>query len=357
MDRAFGTTTGRFMALAVIVLASSAVLGAQATVTTLTGVGGYSASQINNPYGLVIGPDGALYFCDLDNQRIRRLDLKTKRMTTIAGTGERGYWGDGGPAVNAALNMPHELRFDSRGQLYVAERDNHVIRKIDLKTGIIITVAGTGVAGFSGDDGPATKAQLRQPHSIVFDRDGTLLICDIGNQRIRRLNVRTGTIETYAGTGQSAPTPDGAPIRGTPLNGPRTLALAPNGDLYLALREGNAIYKIDRRTQTLHRVAGTGEQGYTGDGGLAIAATLGGPKGLALESDRALYAADTENHVIRRIDLTTGIIRTVLGTGERGSGEGPDPLKCRLTRPHGLFVAGGIVYVSDSEAHRIRVLQ
>ena len=359
MDRVFVTTTGRFIAMAVIILASSAVICAQATVTTLmgTGVGGYSTAQVNNPYGLVIGPDGALYFCDLDNQRIRRLDLKTKRMTTIAGTGERGHRGDGGPAVEAALNMPHELRFDPQGQLYVAERDSHVIRKIDLKTGVISTVAGTGVAGFSGDGGPATKAQLRQPHSIVFDRDGTLLICDIGNHRIRRLNLRTGAIETYAGTGRAAPTPEGAPISGTPLNGPRTLALAPNGDLYLALREGNAIYKIDRPTQTLHRVAGTGEQGYTGDGSLAIAATLGGPKGLALESDRSLYVADTENHVIRRIDLKTGIIRTVLGTGERGNSEGPDPLTCPLSRPHGLFVAGGIVYVADSEAHRIRALQ
>ena len=329
------------------------------SVATIIGTGepGYSDTQVNNPYGLVIGPDGALYFCDLDNQRIRRFDPKTKQLTTIAGSGERGYRGDGGPAVQAALNMPHELRFDRQGNLYVAERDNHVIRKIDLKTGIITTVAGTGVAGFSGDGGSATRAQLRQPHSIVFDRDGTLLICDIGNQRIRRLNLITGVIDTYAGTGDAQPTPDGAPVAGTPLKGPRTLALAPNGDLYLALREGNAIYRIDRRTQTLHHVAGTGEQGYTGDGGPARAARLGGPKGLALSPDGALYVADTESHVIRRIDLKTGTIRTVLGTGERGNGDDADPLKCRLSRPHGVFAASGIVYVSDSEAHRIRALR
>src|SRR5438876_10452827 len=113
-------------------------------VTTLigTGVGGYSDSQVNNPYGLVIGPDGALYFCDLDNQRIRRLDLKTRRMTTMAGNGQRGYVGDGGPALQASLNMPHEIRFDREGNLYIAERDNHVIRRVDGKTGIISTVAG-----------------------------------------------------------------------------------------------------------------------------------------------------------------------------------------------------------------------
>jgi len=145
-----------------------------ALVSTLIGTGtrGYSDLQVNNPYGMAIGPDGALYFCDLDNQRIRRLDLKTKKLTTIAGSGERGYRGDGGPAVDAALNMPHEIQFDPAGNIYVAERDNHVIRKIDHTSGIISTVAGTGVAGFAGDGGPGAKAQLRQPHSVAIDRDG-----------------------------------------------------------------------------------------------------------------------------------------------------------------------------------------
>jgi DNA-binding beta-propeller fold protein YncE len=320
------------------------------------GAGGYSDSQVNNPYGLVIGPDGGLYFCDLDNQRIRRLDLTTSRLTTIAGTGERGYRGDGGPAVAAALNMPHELRFDGRGNLYVAERDNHVIRRIDRASGTISTVAGTGVAGFSGDGGPGTRAQLRQPHSIVFDRAGALLVCDIGNHRIRRLDPETGVIETYAGSGQAKPTPDGAPVSGAPLNGPRTLAVASNGDLYVALREGNQIFRIDAASQRLQHVAGTGEQGYSGDGGPASKARLGGPKGLALDG-RALYIADTENHAIRRVNLDTGVITTVLGTGERGDGPEQDPLTCKLSRPHGIFASNGTLYVSDSEAHRIRVLR
>src|ERR1700681_1939602 len=122
------------MAFAIVGAASASA----SSVTTLvgTGVAGYSDTQVNNPYGLVIGPDGALYFCDLDNQRIRRLDLKTKHLTTIAGNGQRGYRGDGGPALKASLNMPHELRFDTRGDIYIAERDNHVIRKVDMKTGM-----------------------------------------------------------------------------------------------------------------------------------------------------------------------------------------------------------------------------
>jgi DNA-binding beta-propeller fold protein YncE len=253
--------------------------------------------------------------------------------------------------------MPHELRFDRSGDLYVAERDSHVVRKIDRTTNIITTVAGTGIAGFSGDGGPGAKARLRQPHSIVFDRDGTLLICDIGNHRIRRLHLDTGLIDTYAGTGEAAATPDGAPVRGTPLKGPRTMALAGNGDLYLALREGNAIYRIDAVSQTLHHVAGTGESGYAGDGGAATAAKLGGPKGLAIADDGSLYIADTENHAIRRIDARTGIITTVLGTGTRGDGPESDPLRCQLSRPHGVFAAGSTLYVSDSEAHRIRLLR
>ena len=347
---------GAMLALASV---SPATRAATPTVTTILGTGapGDSNTQVNNPYGIIFGPDGAVYFCDLDNQRIRRLDLKTNVVTTIAGSGERGYRGDGGPATQASLNMPHEIQFDGAGNLYIAERDSHVIRKVEAKTRVISTVAGTGVGGFSGDGGPGVKAQLRQPHSIVFDRDGTLLICDIGNQRIRRLHLDTGIIETYAGTGQAADTPDGAPVSGTPLRGPRTMALTPNGDLYLALREGNAILRIDARTQTLHRLAGTGEQGYSGDGALAMHAKLGGPKGLAYARGE-LFVADTENHAVRRIDLTTGIITTVLGTGVRGDGPEPSPLQCKLSRPHGVLAdASGTVFVSDSEAHRIRVLK
>src|SRR6185369_8453356 len=208
-----------------------------------TGVAGFSDTQVNNPYGMAIGPDGGLYFCDLGNQRIRRLDLTTKKMTTIAGTGKQGYTGDGGPATEATLAAPHELLFDRAGDLYIAERDNHVIRKVSMKTGIISTVAGTGVAGFSGDGGPAVRAQFRQPHSIFLDRDGSMLICDIGNHRIRRLHLDTGIIETWAGTGATEPTPDGSRVAGTPVTGPRTFIISPAGDLYLALREGNSILR------------------------------------------------------------------------------------------------------------------
>ena len=330
------------------------------TVATVIGDGmpGLSDAQVNNPYGVVIGPDGHLYFCDLDNQMIRRLNLATGATETIAGNGERGYEGDGGPATAAMLNMPHEIQFDARGDLYIVERDNHAVRKVDIQTGIITTVAGTGEAGFSGDGGAADQAQLRAPHSIVFTPDGRLLICDIGNHRIRRVDPATGLIETWAGTGEREPTPDGAPLAGTPLNGPRAMALDPEGNLYLALREGNAIYRIDLAAETIHHVAGTGEQGYTGDGGPAREATLAGPKGLAYAAGGTIYIADTENHVIRRINIATGVISTALGTGERGDGPEPQPRRCRMNRPHGIWTdEAGALYVGDSEAHRIRILR
>ena len=328
----------------------------QTGVSTIIGSGqpGNSDHAVNNPYGVVIGPDGALYFCDLDNQMIRRVDLVSGATTVVAGNGSRGYQGDGGLATEASLNMPHEIQFHPNGDLYIVERDSHVVRKVVAATGIISTVAGTGVEGFSGDGGPASAAQLRRPHSIVFTPTGDLLICDIGNHRIRRVDFSTGAIRTFGGTGERGRTPDGAPLEGTALNGPRAMALDPEGSLFLALREGNAIYRIDLETQTIHHVAGTGEQGYSGDGEAAVKATLAGPKGLAYDK-RKLYVADTENHVIRRIDLDTGVIRTVLGTGQRGDGPEPEPLLCKMNRPHGVFVdSEGRLLVGDSEAHRIR---
>jgi streptogramin lyase len=355
------------LALCAVVLMAAGTGFAASVATFLgTGVAGFTDTQVANPYGMVIGPDGAMYFCDLDTSRIRRIDLKTKKVSLIAGNGKKGYSGDGGPAIEASLSAPHELVFDKKGDLYIAERDNHVIRKIDMKTGMISTVIGSGMPGFGGDGGPGAKAQLRQPHSIIRDRDGSLLICDIGNHRIRRYHPETGVVETWAGNGTQAPTPEGAAASpNTPLNGPRTMIIAPNGDIFLALREGNAIYRIDGKNKTLHKIAGTGENGYTGDGGNAlqakfggaargVAARLAGPKGLAYGKD-TLYVVDTDSHAVRKINLKTNIITTILGTGEAGDGPETDPLKCKLSRPHAALFYKGVLYVTDSEAHRILI--
>lgn len=333
-----------------------------------TGVPGYESegpeglvatrTPVDNPYGVVVGPDGALYFCEVDTGRTRRLDLSTGRLTTVAGNGVKAYEGDGGPAREASFSAPHEIRFDRDGHLFVVERDAHVVRRVDGGTGIVSTVAGTGEPGFSGDGGPAGSAQLRQPHSIAFDANGDLLVCDIGNGRVRRVSMDTGIISTLSGTGEREPTPDRAPLAGTPLRGPRSLDTDPDGNAYLVLREGNAVFRLDLRAGRLERIAGTGEQGYGGDGGPALEATFNGPKGIAYSvEDHSLYIVDTENHVIRRMSLSSGRIDTVLGTGERGDGPDGEPLGCSLSRPHGVCLHGGIVYVSDSESHRVRALE
>lgn len=335
-----------------------AAAGQQVKTLYGTGEAGSAEGQLHNPYGMTIGPDGALYFCEVDNQRVSRLDLKTGVRTRVAGTGQKGYSGDGGPATAASLYEPYEVRFDRAGNMFFCERMNHVVRRVDRKTHIITTVAGTGAAGFSGDGGPGVKAQLNQPHSIAFAPDGGLLICDILNHRVRRLDPRTGVITTWAGTGEKKAAADGAPLEGTPLNGPRAIAFDKKGNLFLALREGNAIYRIDLKQRRIYHFAGTGEKGYSGDGGPALQARLSGPKAVSCAPDGSVYIADTESHTIRRIDAKTGVITTVVGTGQRGDGPDGDPLRCRLSRPHGVFVApSGIVYIDDSESNRVRVLR
>lgn len=329
-------------------------------ISTLLGTGraGFDADSTNNPYGLVIGPDRALYFCEIDNHVIRRLDRKTRAVTTVAGTGRAGNSGDGGPATQAELGQPYELRFDRAGNLFFVDMTNHVIRRVDRKTRVISTVAGTGQAGFWGDGGPAVKARFRQPHSIAFDRRGRLLVCDIGNHRVRRIDLKSGMVETWIGNGEQSPPPEGAMAAGAPVFGPRAIDVDKQGNTYLVLREGNAVYRIDGSTQRIARIAGTGSKGFSGDKGPARDARLNGPKGIALGPRKSLYLADTENHAIRRVDLLTGFIDTVAGTGQSGDGPDGDPRRCRLNRPHGIFVdANGAVFIGDSEAHRLRLIR
>ena len=376
MSRWRNPTRREFLQSGALLVTATSAFGGQGTtprIRTIAGTGmmgtaadGDSADRatLNNPFGLVIGPDGALYWAEFGSHRILRLDLTSMKIAVIAGTGTRGYSGDGGPAKNAQLNTPHEVRFDSKGNIYIAERDNHVVRFVDMKTRIISTAAGTNMAGFSGDGGPANKAQLNQPHSIALDRLDNVFICDIVNNRIRRIDPNTGTISTYAGTGARTPAPEEGGLADTSLPGPRSIDVAPDGRMYLVLREGNKLFVIDPTSGKLKHLAGTGELGYSGDGGQALAAKFGapgnalnGPKGIAYSPDGSLYVADTENHVVRKINLQTGIVSTVVGTGERGDGPDGDPLKCKLARPHGLYLAGRTLYIGDSENHRIRVLQ
>lgn len=312
-------------------------------------------SPIAEPFGVVIGPDAALYFCDLGNHRIRRVDLEKNEVATVAGTGAPGYSGDGGPAIEAQLDGPYEIRFDAQGNLVFVDMPAHVVRRIDRRTGMIDSVAGSGEAGFSGDGGPATRARLTEPHSIEFGPDGALYIADILNHRIRRVDPETGSIETFAGTGEQTPTRGGAPLRETALNGPRALAFDEAGDLHLALREGNSVHRIDMQSGSIHHVAGTTEFGYAGDGGDARLALLSGPKGISVDAS-GIYIADTESHTIRRIDRASGVIETVMGDGSQHDGPDGHPLSCGLARPHGVFVLDRFLYVGDTDNHRVRAM-
>lgn len=362
--RPFGCVATMFTALVVGAVGRQAA-GADVSTLAGTGVPGFSGdgapsakAQLNNPYGAARGPDGALYVCDIGNHRIRRI-TNDGTITTVAGNGKAGYAGDGGPATAAALNEPYEVRF--RGdEMFFVEMKNHVLRKVDLRTGTISTLAGTGKPGFSGDDGPATHAQLNQPHAVQFDPTGRFLyVCDIGNHRLRRIDLSTGVITTFAGDGTKRRAPDGAKIGpDLPLNGPRAIDFDAEGNLWLALREGNAVYKLDMKAGTIHHVAGTGKQGFTGNGGPAKDATLSGPKGIALGPDGNVYLADTESHSVRMIDVKRGTLELIAGTGEKGDGPDGDALKCRLARPHGIYVdRDGNVIVGDSENHRVRVVR
>lgn len=315
-------------------------------------------TAMSQPFGLCIGPDGDLYVCEVGSHVVRRVDLLSGLMTTVAGSGRKGYAGDGGAAIEAELNEPYEVRFDSHGNMLFVEMQNHLVRKVDAATGIITTIAGTGTPGFSGDGGLATKAQLNQPHSIVLDNEDRLYICDIRNHRIRVVDPETGILTTLAGTGQQQPTPDHAPLQGTPLNGPRALDFDGKGSMFLALREGNALYRIDLKQQSLQHLAGTGKSGYSGDGGPATIAQLAGPKGVALSKSADLYFADTESHTVRVIRTKSATVETVVGDGVQGDGPDGDPKHCRLNRPHGVFVsADDWLYIGDSSNHRVRRLR
>jgi streptogramin lyase len=355
--------------LPVVLLATFASFASAASTWTIstvagTGVRGFSgdggpatAAEINDPFGVVRGPDGALWFCEYGGQRIRKI-TRDGKITTVAGTGQVGYTGDGGPALQATFNKPHEIRFDAAGNIFIADMVNQAIRRIDAKTGIITTFAGNRTKGYSGDGGPASAAALNNPHSIQFGPEGDLYICDIGNHVIRRVNLRTGIITTFAGTGKAGDTPDGAPIAGTPLRGPRSLDFDRAGNLLLATREGNQVFRFNLKAGTIHHVAGTGKPGFTGNGGPAKEATLSGPKGIAIDADGNVWLADTESHSVRRFNARTGNLELMAGTGKKGNGGDGDPLQCAMARLHGIFVdADGAVYIGDSEAHKVRVMR
>lgn len=322
------------------------------------GVGGPARSaQLDAPFGVVRGPDGAIWFCEYTGHKIRRI-APDGTISDEVGTGKKGYSGDGGPASQAELNLPHEIRFDRSGDLFVVDMGNNAVRKIDMRTRTIKTVAGTGRSGYSGDGGPAVDAEFKQPHSIQFGPSGELFVCDTGNHVVRKIDPGTGRIETFAGTGIAGATPASAPLAATPLRGPRSLDVDAAGFLWLATREGNQLFQIDLKASRITHRAGTGAKGFAGHGGPALEALLNGPKGVAVDGAGNVWIVDTESHSIRRFDSASGTLSLMAGTGVKGDGADGDPLSCALNRPHGVFCdRDGSVWITDSECHKIRVLR
>ncbi len=335
------------------------------TIDTVVGTGdpGYSgdgqpatAAKLNNPFDVAVDSAGNLFFSDTNNHCVRRVDAQTGLITNVAGTGQIGERGDGGPAKQARLHEPYGVALDQDRYLYIVDRLNARIRRVDLTTGVITNVAGTGTKGYSGDGGPASQAQLREPNGIALDSKGKLYIADVSDQRIRVVDLKTGLINTLCGNGKRADTGDQGPYREASLNGPRAVAVAPDGSLYICMRGGHGVRRIDFNTGKITRFAGTGKRGYSGDGGPALEATFNGPKELAIDDTGNVLVVDTENQVIRRIDARTGIVTTVAGSGRQGgAGDGSVATEAELGRPHGVAVTpDGTLYIGDTLNHRIR---
>ena len=335
-------------------------IGWRGTITTIAGTGefGFSgdggpaaAARLAFPHSVAVDSAGNVYITDSGNRRIRKID-STGTITTIAGTGEFGFSGDGGPAVEAELYDPYGVAVDSAGNVYIADTSNRRIRKID-STGTIITIAGTGEFGFSGDGGQAVEAELRNPYGVAVDSAGNVYIADVSDHRIRKVD-STGTIITIAGTGECCFSGDGGPAVEAELRNPYGVAVDSAGNVYITDVSNHRIRKVDS-TGTITTIAGTGEFGFSGDRGPAVEAELYDPYGVAVDSAGNVYITDVSNHRIRKVD-STGTITTIAGTGEFGfSGDGGPAAAARLAFPYGVAVdSAGNVYIADTGNRRIR---
>ena len=328
-----------------------------------TGANGYSgdggastSAQIKNPEGVAVAPNGDLYVADSDNHAIRRVNFLTGVITTVAGTGNPGYSGDGAAATACKLSFPEDVAVLANGDIYIADTGNHAIRKVVAATGTISTIAGTGNPGSTGDFGPATAAKLNSPRGIAVASNGDVYIGDRSNNKIRKVTALTGLISTYAGTGTAGFFGDGGLAAAARLKTPQGLHLQTNGDLYFTDSGNNVVRKIVAITTIITTVAGTGTAGYTGDGGAATSGRLDAPEAVHLAPSGDLYISDTGNHVVRRVLAGSGTIATIAGTGAAGyAGDGGPATLAQFNRPRGIAVTTtGTYYISDKNNHRIR---
>ncbi|MFF2721305.1 RICIN domain-containing protein [Streptomyces sp. NPDC058011] len=322
-----------------------------------TGVAGFKGdselavtAQLNRPYGIAVDSTGSLYFSDYNNHRVRKISTDGK-ISTVAGAGA-GYRGDNGPAVSAQLNCPREVAVDASGSVYITDAANHRVRVIT-PDGKINTVAGTGTAGSSGDGGPAAKAQLNYPLGVAVDGTGALYISDHGNHRVRKIPA-DGKISTVAGTGVAGFKGDDGPAASAQLSGPYALAVSDADVLYITDGNNHRVRKV-AADGSISTVAGKGTAGFSGDGGPATSAQLNLPLGVVVDSTGTLYISDYNNHRVRKV-TPDGEITTLAGKGTAGfGGDGGPAAAAQLNNPFGLAVdCVDTLYVADHLNNRVR---
>ncbi len=311
-------------------------------------------AKLGEPFGIAFDRNNHATICDMTGQLVYRVDPQGA-ISTLAGNGKVGSAGDNGPATDAQFNAMHSLCVLPSGDVLLADTWNNRVRRIDLKTGRIRTIIGTGEKGFSGDGGPADKAQFGGIYCLATDPRGEkLYITDLDNGRIRMVDLTTNIVTTVAGNGKKGKPDDGALATSAPLADPRAASVDSQGNLYILERGGNDLRVVNVQGR-IKLVAGTGAKGSGGDDGPALKAQFNGPKHLCCDDQDNVLIADTENHVIRRFNPTDGTIVRVAGTGKAGSaGVGGPPLQVQLDRPHGITFHPQLgLFICDSHNHRV----
>jgi trimeric autotransporter adhesin len=337
-------------------VAPSGVISTVADANAAIGDGGAATdATLGYPYNVAVDGAGNIYIADYDNARVRKTTKATGGIATIAGTGVWGYSGDGGLAVKADLKYLSSVTLDAAGDVYIADAPNSRVRKVTVATGVIATVVGSGEFGSGGDGGLATNAQLGNPLAIVFDSLGNMYIVENYNARVRKVTASTGVISTVAGTGTEGFSGDGGLAVSARLYAPRAIAIDRADNLYISDSANNRVRKVDATTGVITTIAGNGATDFSGDDGLASSAGLS-PIGIALDAFGNLYIADASSHRVRRVDAATGVISTVVGNGASGfAGDGGPALTSSLNLPFGVaFDVFGDLYIADLGNNRIR---